>query len=79
MATHHDSPRQVANPEYRRTKPWKARVKIDGIEYYLGYFHTREEAENREDEFRLAMYGRDSWKVKRYTKERNRARLGIGG
>lgn len=77
MATHHDSPRQVANPEYKRTRPWKARVKLEGAEYYLGYFLTREEAEDREDEFRLNLLGRDDPKVRRYTKERNRGRLGI--
>lgn len=78
MATTRDPIRQVANPEYRRTKPWKARVKLECTEYYLGYFHTREEAEDREDEFRLQLLGRDDPRVRRYTKERNKVRLGIG-
>lgn len=40
--------------KYPRSKPWKARVKINWIEYFLGYFATREEAEMREREFKNA-------------------------
>lgn len=39
---------------YKRRRPYKARVKIDGVEYFLGYFATKEEGDAREDAFRRA-------------------------
>ena len=35
----------------RLAKPWHARAKRDGVEVSLGYYGTRAEAENVEDEF----------------------------
>lgn len=35
-----------------RRKKWRARVKRDGIEYFLGYFPTKEEAEITEQKFK---------------------------
>ena len=32
-------------------KPWHARQRRDGVEYSLGYFATREEAQAEEDKF----------------------------
>ena len=37
-----------------RSKPWKARVKVDWVEYYLGHYATKEEAEQVEAEFRAS-------------------------
>ena len=37
-----------------RSKPWKARVKIDWVEQFLGYYPTKEEAEQVEREFKNA-------------------------
>lgn len=37
---------------HRYSKPWKARVKIDWVEYFLGYFETKEEAEQVERRFK---------------------------
>lgn len=37
-----------------RSKPWKARVKEDWVEQFLGYYATKEEAEQVEREFRAA-------------------------
>ena len=39
---------------WQRNKPWKARVKVDWVEQFLGYFETREEAEQVEEEYRAA-------------------------
>lgn len=41
-------------PSFRegRTKPWVARVKIDGITYCLGYYKTKWQAEGVEQDFR---------------------------
>ncbi len=36
----------------KRTKPWRARVKMDYVSYALGYFETKEEAEKQEQKFR---------------------------
>lgn len=35
-------------------KPWRARVKLDGLEYFLGSFSTKEAAEATEQQFRDA-------------------------
>lgn len=40
--------------QWMRNKPWKARVKVDWVEQFLGYFETRAEAERVEREFRAA-------------------------
>lgn len=37
-----------------RRNPWRARVKIDRVEYFLGAFPTRAAAEAAEAEFREA-------------------------
>lgn len=37
-----------------RSKPWKARVKMDWVEQFLGYYPTKEEAEQVEREFKNA-------------------------
>ena len=29
---------------YRKEKPWKAQIRVDGVRFYLGSFETREEA-----------------------------------
>lgn len=36
-------------------KPWRARVKMDGWDFFLGYFATKEEAAAEENRFRRAM------------------------
>lgn len=41
----------------RQKKRWRARVKVDNVEEFLGYFPTKEEAEAVEREFRK-MLGR---------------------
>lgn len=33
-------------------RKWRARVKLDGIEYFLGNFDTYKEAKETEDDFR---------------------------
>lgn len=38
--------------DLNRTKPWKAEVKVLYKARFLGYFHTKEEAETAEAEFR---------------------------
>lgn len=40
------------HPLYPRRKRWRARVKIDWVEYFLGYFDTQQQAEEVEEEFR---------------------------
>ncbi len=35
-----------------RAKPWKAKVKMEGLTYQLGHFATYEEADEAEEEFR---------------------------
>lgn len=35
-----------------RLKPWRARVKHEGVEYFLGYFYTKEQAEQAEEQCR---------------------------
>lgn len=44
-------------------RPWKARGNRDGVEFYLGYFKTREEAVEKEREFDL-VYSRKKGKRK---------------
>lgn len=34
-----------------RKKRWRARCKRDGVEYFLGVFDTKEQAQEREQEF----------------------------
>jgi hypothetical protein len=41
----------------RRTKPWKAEIKVDAMRYYLGMFATEDEALTEEREFRTMMTG----------------------
>lgn len=41
--------------KYPRRKPWLARVKVDWVEEFLGYYITREEAESAEGEFRVTV------------------------
>lgn len=40
--------------KYIRKKPWRARVKVDWVEYFLGFYQTKEEAEMVEREFKNA-------------------------
>lgn len=35
-------------------RPWRARVKFQYVEYFLGSFETKEEAEKVENDFRVA-------------------------
>jgi hypothetical protein len=44
---------------YRREKPWKAEVKHNYRARFLGYFHTKEEAEAAERQKRLELTGRE--------------------
>jgi hypothetical protein len=36
----------------RKNVKWRARVKLDWVEYYIGTFPTKEEAEAAEQDFR---------------------------
>lgn len=47
---------------WMRNKPWKARVKVDWVEYYLGHYSTREEAEQVEAEFKMRGRG-ETWNI----------------
>jgi len=44
-------------PSFRRNKrlkkPWHARAQRDGLEFHLGYYKTREEAEAVERQFAI--------------------------
>lgn len=40
---------------YNRSKPWKARVKKDWVEYFLGYYQTKAEAVQVEELFRATI------------------------
>lgn len=42
---------------YQHSKPWKAAVKVQYKERFLGYFETKEEAEAQERAFRLTVFG----------------------
>jgi hypothetical protein len=43
--------------EYRKNQRWRARVKHDGREFYIGTFDTKEEAEAEEQAFRDEVKG----------------------
>jgi cell wall assembly regulator SMI1 len=40
--------------KWSRIKPWHARAKREGIEWSLGYYATKEEAQVEEDRFNRA-------------------------
>ena len=42
---------------YKNSKPWRACVKVQGQEYFLGDFLTREEAVKVERNFRMDLFG----------------------
>jgi hypothetical protein len=48
---------RLATHDQNRTKPWKAEVKFRGVSRFLGYFETKEEAEEAERAMRLKLTG----------------------
>jgi hypothetical protein len=56
MATYRKKYRKDGSPS-RQKKPWRARVKDDYIEIFLGYYETKEEAEQVERDFKEFDYG----------------------
>lgn len=60
-------------PSYRscdsRRRPYAARVQLEGVVYWLGYFQRRSEAEQVETEwkqalFNITMEAEHDWRVK---------------
>lgn len=51
-------PRKDGTPSQQK-KRWRARVKVDNVEEFLGYYDTKEEAEQVEDAFRRT-FGKSS-------------------
>lgn len=47
-------------------KTWRARVKVLGVEHYLGAFATKEEAEAAEAEFRKEYHNEEYHKIRKY-------------
>lgn len=41
----------------KRSKPWKAEIKHEYVPRFLGYFHTRDEAEAAERDMRVLLKG----------------------
>jgi hypothetical protein len=53
------SPAQRGPSWHNPRKVWRARVRWNGIQQFLGYHETREEAERAEDAFRRDIKGVD--------------------
>ena len=51
MATQRVRKRKDGTPS-KQKKTWRARVKIDYMEYFLGYYETKEEAQQVEADFK---------------------------
>jgi len=62
MATYRGHMRS-GNP-YRM--PWHARVKVDHIDFSLGYYETEEEAIQVENEFRLRLTGKAQNRLRKH-------------
>jgi hypothetical protein len=56
MATYRVKKRKDGSPSQQK-RPWRARVKVDWVEYFLGYYETKEEAEQAERDFKAFDYG----------------------
>jgi hypothetical protein len=43
----------------KRTRPWKAEIKVNYETFFIGYFYCRDDAEQAERDLRLSLTGRE--------------------
>lgn len=63
MSTRQRAPRLYGEPHSRTTDRWRARVRVNGVETYLGTFATKAEADQVEDAYRAEVVAQpaDDW------------------